>query len=309
LKLLIGIVTYNSRGTVKKCLDSISGLNLGETELQITIHDNASRDHTISLIHENYPNVHIVGSLQNKGYAFGVNRIAESTDWDYFLILNPDICINNLDFYKTSDLISSKPDVGLIGAKLVNAKDESIHSYGDLLSPQMLRYDFSGFRSVFSNPDWSSYQRVLDEAEPFEAGYVTGAFMLISRDWWNKVGNFDESFFLYFEDTDWAYRLHKLGGKVLVDPRIVCIHESGASFGTGESEDEYKLTCFFESAYIYLTKHFGKEESDRTFSFIRNRAILKLKILELTGRKNSDATHRQEMIIRIHKAIEQSGQN
>ena len=307
MKLLIGIVTYNSEGTIKNCLDSLSNLNLGETELEITIHDNASRDHTISLIHENYPHVHIVGSLQNKGYAFGVNRIAESTSWDYFLILNPDIRINNLDFPKIIDLMSSKPDVGLIGARLVNAKGESIHSYGDLLSPQMLRYDFSGFRSLFHNPNWSSYRKVNDETEPFETGYVTGAFMLIRRDWWNKVGNFDESFFLYFEDTDWAYRLHKAGGKVIVDPDIVCVHESGASFGSGENVDEYKLTCFFESAYKYLTKHFGIDESDRTFSFIKNRAMLKIKILELTGRRNSDAYHRQEMVIRIHNALDQSG--
>lgn len=309
MKLLIGIVTYNSEGTIKNCLDSISVLNPGEIELEITVHDNASTDHIVSLIRENYPHVRILEYPQNKGYAFGVNRIAESSDWDYFLILNPDIRIKELNFDNAMNLMNVKPDVGLIGSDLLNDKGEHVHSFGDLPSPQMLRYDFSGFRSLFANPDWNTYRKVTKESEPFEAGYVTGAFMLISRVWWDKVGNFDESFFLYFEDTDWAYRLHKAGGKVIVDPDIVCVHESGASFGSGEKVSEYKLTCFFESAYKYLTTHFGKEESDRTFSFIKNRAMLKQNILVLTGRKNSDAYQRQEMVIRIHTALAQSGQN
>jgi N-acetylglucosaminyl-diphospho-decaprenol L-rhamnosyltransferase len=307
LKLLIGIVTYNSQGTVKSCLDSISNLNRGEIELQITIHDNTSTDSTLSFIRDNFPHVHILDCPQNKGYAYGVNRIAESSDWDYFLILNPDIQIKNLDFLKTVEEMNRKSEIGLIGAKLVNSNDEPVHSFGDLPSPQMLRYDFSGFRSMFPHPNWSSFRKVNNETERFEVGYVTGAFMMISRVWWDKVGNFDESFFLYFEDTDWAYRLHKAGGKAIVDPDTVCVHESGASFGSGEKVDEYKLTCFFESAYKYLTKHFGKEDSDRTFSFIRNRAMLKLNILALMGRRNSDAYLRQELVIRIHKAIEQSG--
>ena len=303
MKLLIGIVTCNSGETIKDCLDSLSDAEFGSADYSITILDNNSDDDTTVLIRDENPDIQLIESNENKGYSYGVNKIAESSDWDHLLILNPDIQIVSFDFPHVIGLFSQNPNIGLIGANLTDPDNNPVHSFGDLPTPEMLSFDFSGLRSLIDKSYWSSYRSVTGENKPFAVGYVTGAFMLIPRLWWDKVGAFDEKYFLYFEDTDWAFRLKSFNGQAFVDPSIVCIHKSGASFKSSGKSDEFKLTCFFDSAYKYLSKHYGSDKSREVYKYIINRAKLKKRILSAVGKSNSDSFKRQQMIICIHESL------
>jgi hypothetical protein len=255
------------------------------------------------MVSQKFPHIDIIASSENHGYAKGVNEISKSHDWNYFLILNPDVLVKEDAIPIAMDFIRTKKDVSLLGANLVNTDGKSVHSWGELPSPSMFQYDFSGLRKWFPREKWKSTRTVTIEKEPFEAGYVTGAFMLIPRDAWDSVGPMDERFFLYFEDTDWAYRLKRTNRKAFVHPHVIATHESGSSFEDDEISCEYKMKCFFESAYKYFGKHFGEVERDIAFDRVLAITRLKLFILKFGNKDKGDAVFRQRMIIKIHREL------
>ena len=298
IKLLAGIVTFNSRKTIERCL---AALNESTTDIscKIVVHDNASTDGTSEFISQNFTGIELIAAEKNMGYAVGVNRIAGSCDWEYFLILNPDLYLEKEAIQTALRFIESTEDAFLVGAKLIDLNGNPTHSWGDIVTPSLFQYDFSGLRKILPFSDWSSTKKVITRKEPFIAGFVTGAFMLVPRKAWNLVGPMDENFFLYFEDTDWAFRLKKAGKRAYVHPGVVAVHESGASFGSDAAANEFKMKCYFESAHKYFTKHFGKSQGDAVMARILSMAKLKLSILRISGKSENGAAARQKLIIRI----------
>lgn len=303
MKLLTGIVTYNSRGTIERCLQSLIN-SLKNINHEIIVFDNCSQDDTAKYMTENHPDIKLLSGEKNRGYAYGVNRIAEMSDWDYLLIINPDLYLNNDAVKIALEFAKNKSEVGIIGANIVDSNNTSIHSHGDLPTPDTFVLDFSGLRRFISSSESGSFKSVEKQIEPFEAGFVTGAFMLIPRESWDIVNQMDEDFFLYFEDVDLAYRLKERGRKAYVHPAITAEHESGASFPDSDDTAKYKLKCWFESAYIYFKKHYGRDICISTYKRMMKIVKSKSAILKLAGKSKSDAMIRQKMIIEIHEEIE-----
>ncbi|MFH1514209.1 MAG: glycosyltransferase, partial [bacterium] len=185
MKLLIGIVTYNSREVIERCLQSAIAASRN-FQSEITVFDNASADETTDFIRKQFPDINLIISEKNRGYALGVNRIAESGSWDYLLILNPDLFVHESAIRIGIDYAQSNPDVGLIGARLVDSDGNSVHSHGDIPTPDSFLKDFSGVRRLFGTGS-NSYKSVGEESDPFEVGFVTGAFMLIPLDSWRLI--------------------------------------------------------------------------------------------------------------------------
>ena len=302
IKLLAGIVTFNSCKTIEKCLAAIRESAAG-ISCKIAVCDNASTDGTTELISRTFPDIELISNMKNTGYAAGVNRIARSCEWEYFLVLNPDLYTMKDSIPTALRFAESNQDAFLVGVKLEDENGNAVHSYGDIVIPSMFEYDFSGMRKILPFNGWSSTKKVTSQKEPFAAGFVTGAFMLIPQRAWNLVGPMDENFFLYFEDMDWAYRLWKTGKIAYVHPGVKACHESGASFGNNPEATEYKMKCYFESAFKYFTKHFGKGKSKATFAHVLTTTKLKLWILAHTGKGSSDAASRQRLIIKILNEI------
>ncbi len=303
MKLLTGIVTYNSRRTIERCLESLinSAININH---EIIVFDNCSQDDTAKYLTENHPDIKFLSGEKNHGYAYGVNRIAEISDWDFLLIINPDLYLHNDAVKIVLKFAIDNPEVGIIGANIVDSNNASIHSHGDLPTPDTFVLDFSGLRRFISSGESGSFKSVEKQIEPFEAGFVTGAFMLIPRESWDIVCRMDEDFFLYFEDVDLAYRLKEQGREVYVHPGIIAEHESGASFPDSDDVAKYKLKCWFESAYVYFKKHYGRDICISTFKRMMKIVKSKSAILKLAGKSKSDAMIRQRMIIEIHEEIE-----
>jgi GT2 family glycosyltransferase len=304
LILLIGIVTYNSGRTILRCLESIRKALPAGCESNIVIFDNVSTDDTTKKIRDSYPQVKMIQSQENKGYAFGVNRISESMKWDYFLIVNPDVYAEESSIEEALAYVHDKPEIGVIGANILDITGKPSHSHGDLLTPRLFEYDFSGFRKIFKRENLSTFKKVTIQKKPFEAGYITGAFMIISRSAWDRIGGFDESFFLYFEDTDWAFRLKNAGLKAVVHPDVRAIHESGASFEKDLSGEYFKLKCYFTSAYTYLEKHFGRKRMLKSFRKIERFIDTKILLLKIIGMSNAESSRRQKLLRLIHLDIE-----
>ncbi len=209
------IVSYNTRGFLRRCLESLRQHG-SELVREIIVIDNASGDGSVEMIEEDFPEVKLVRNPTNVGYAKAVNRGVKLAEGDYFLILNPDIEVLEEAVGELVSFMEEHRDVGIAGAKLLNPDGSLQMSCRTFytLPVVLLRRTFLG--KIFPNAavvrrhlmaDW-------DHACDREVDWVIGACLMVRREAYESVGGMDERFFLYFEDVDWCYRMKKHGWKV-----------------------------------------------------------------------------------------------
>ena len=279
----IGIVTYNSMRHIDRCLESVLTASEGlDTDLVVV--DNASTDGTPQHLREHWAplGVRIILREENVGYAGGVNTIARSVHGDVIAFLNPDLTLNPDTIRKALEYLAANPQVGLVGGDLHDLDGISTMVYGALPTPWRLHYAYSGLRRIWLNPSWDMGRGLSPGMhQPFGVGYPCGAMWFVRREAWNEVGPFDERYFLYFEETDWATRCHKTHWKVMVNPAIVATHEGAGSTPKDLEAQTMMFARFFRSAFQYLAKHFGVRAARRTYRQMLATLHFKQALLEL----------------------------
>ncbi|NJE12862.1 glycosyltransferase family 2 protein [Thermococcus sp. LS2] len=206
-KATIIIVTYNSKKWLKDCLDSV----LQNNPLEVIIVDNGSVDGTIEFLKQNYPQIKIIKSAKNLGYGGGINLGAKYAKGEYLVILNPDTKVENnwlkeliTPLQKSSNLITTPKILTYDGLKISGCG--LIAHFTGLTFPR-------GFNK---NPsDYPKYEYV--------SGFSGGCFAIRKEDFL-KLGRFDENIFLYNDDTEFSWRAHANGFKILYVPTSVIYH-------------------------------------------------------------------------------------
>ena len=210
-KINISIVSHNQANMVKDLLLDLNKFNFFD-EILITI--NTKEDIKELKEFKNLPikfiiNDKIKGFGENHNFAF-TNSIS-----DYFIIINPDVRINNMNL---NNLIKyfSEESVHLISPKAVdkyNCLQDNARKFPTLVTPFLRRISF--FRK----------NKYLDSKNYNEVDWVSGMFMMVNSKHFKKLGMFDERFFMYYEDVDLCKRIKKAGGKVLRINTEKVIHE------------------------------------------------------------------------------------
>ena len=267
-RITVGIVTHNSAAHIYACLESIA-TNLADAIPTIIILDNASSDDTISVIGElrkkyRFP-PHIMAQTMNRGYAWGANRICELVRTEWLCLINPDARLLTPAFVATNQLVKWRPTCGVIGGIIVDPYGRPQECGGAFPTPLMAVWDWCGLRHVFPRPRWSTTVRLnlRPDASPRPIDYPTGAFWMMRREVWQRVGPFDERFFLYFEDTDFCKRAKEKGWPSFVHPAIHVAHQRGASLADRAGPDgRDPLSIYFQSLVKYLNKHFPQSQVD-----------------------------------------------
>ena len=248
MKIAIIIITYNSQHTIEKCLRSVLE-SKDNFEKRIYLIDNNSTDNTRDLIikYEANPNIKITFNRENTGFAGGINQGFElSGDFapDFYFLLNPDAevtpdCLSQL-------IMTAKKDtsLGLIAPKIID--------------PVTQKSWFDGGRI-----DWLRFRAVHDKNYASETQFLTGCALLIRKEVIQKIGNFDENFFLYYEDDDYSLRALKAGFKLKMVGEALCYHSESQSFLHSSNSSvhsrhpsrskDYHLT---KSAMIFFRKHY-----------------------------------------------------
>lgn len=174
---------------------------------------------------------------QNKGYAYGLNQgLQKAMDVGYqkFIIINNDTVVSK-DFINKCEISLKKYPEALIGGKIYYAKGYEFHkkSYAAQDLGNVLWYaggildwkNALGKHRGVDEIDKGQYDRVE------ETDFVTGCLMVFDENLIKKVGLMDESYFMYYEDTDWCERIKKRGGILIYDPSIVIWHKNAQSTG------------------------------------------------------------------------------
>jgi len=265
-RITVGIVTYNSAGYIGSCIESVT-TNLRNAAPTIIILDNNSHDDTVAVVKEirkKHPlHLDLIESKTNTGYAAGVNTIAGLAQTEWLCFINPDARLLNPAFQYAKDVVRRYPTCGIIGGVIVDTDGKPQECGGVFPTPLMAVWDWCGLRHLFPLPRWSTTLKfeLTENAPTRHIDYPTGAFWLLRREVYTRVGKFDERFFLYFEETDFCRRASRKQWPSYIHPGIRIEHDRGASFrDTGESTAKKEmdpLSIYFESLFKYLYKHFS----------------------------------------------------
>jgi len=262
MKLSVIIVNYNVTQLLRNCLLSIQKYVKG-IEYEVIVIDNASVDTSWKDLISEFPDVHFIPSTTNGGFSKANNQAISTAKGEYLLLLNPDTEFE--DFYMADllDFADSKADFGCLGVRMHDAKGnflpESKRSVPDM---------FNSFEKLFTNfkknNSKSYYRNDISEEAIAEVEVITGAFLLIKKEVYEKSGGLDEAYFMYGEDIDLCYTLLMKGYKNYYYGKAPLLHHKGES----TVKNEMYLERFYGAMQIFIDKYY-KETKPLQYSFLK----------------------------------------
>ncbi len=264
LDLAIVIVNYNTRDLLRACLRSVYGSE-GNFSYHITVVDNASGDGSVEMVRDEFPQTRIISTPKNGGFAyanniglrsygFGQNHPIEELP-RYALLLNPDTEVTPTALAEMLALMETRSDIGASGPRLIlpdGRLDKACRRA--FPSPTSFIYRGLGLSKLFPrHPRFAQYNLTyLPEDQETEVDSVVGAFMLVRREALEAAGLLDESFFMYGEDLDWAWRIKQAGWKIWYYPKVIVYHHKGAA-----SRGNVRVRrAFYDAMAIFVRKHY-----------------------------------------------------
>ncbi len=266
------IVSYNTRGLLRNCLSSIYQKTTG-IRFEVMVVDNGSSDNSVRMIRKEFPQVKLIENRENLGFARANNQVIKRSRARYFLLFNPDTGLKASSPDKMIAFMDNHPEVGVLGCKILNADgtiQPSNSSFPNLFTEFLRAFQVkklipgAGLREEIGQK-WSAmlgstlreYLRVYWDSERIrEVDWVSGACLLVRRSAIEDVGLLDESFFMYYEDADWCYRMREKGWKTYYFPFFEVVHY------VGKSDSRFSPRTFVErqrSMYHYFRKHKDKK--------------------------------------------------
>jgi GT2 family glycosyltransferase len=259
----IVIVSFNTRDLLRECIENLQ-LEAGGVLYETIVVDNASLDGSADMIAAHFPKVRLIRSETNLGFAGANNRAFEIARGSYIVLLNSDAFLRPDALPLAVMHMEKNPAVGLGGGCLV-ARDGGWQPAARMF-PSPLN-DLLGMSGLAASFPQSRFLGRADRtwADPHEAtavDWVPGAFSIIRKDVLDQIGNFDERFFLYFEEVDLCRRIMAAGYEIWYWPDVITVHIGGESSrkvpGLEMSSSGSQLTLWrMRSELLYYRKHHG----------------------------------------------------
>jgi len=254
-KLVASIVTYNSLvDEVESAAKSFLNCSL---PVHLIIVDNNSEEGYLDQLKRRV-GAFFIQSGVNKGFGFGHNiGMRNAPECEYYLVLNPDIEIHEGTLEKLVSYMDEHPEIGLITPKVLN-EDGSIQHLNkrlptvfDLFARRFLPAFIKNISFIKRRMD---HYIMLDRGydNTLEVPYITGCFMLFRKVVLDKIGGFDENFFMYLEEADSTLRINQIGFKSIYYPHASVTHKWARG-----SHNSFKLTWITIKSAIYFFKKWG----------------------------------------------------
>lgn len=275
--LSVVIVNYNVKYFLRQCLSSVFGSDRtlkdgSRLELEVWVVDNDSVDGSVEMVREEYPAVHVIENKENVGFAKANNQALVRSTGECLLLLNPDTVVENDTFVKCVDFMHEHPDAGGLTVKMVDGDGKFLkESKRGFPSPEASFYKISGLIKLFphSRRIAAYYMGHLPEDEVNEIEIMPGAFLMISREAYDKIGGLDESYFMYGEDIDYSWRIRLAEFKNYYFPETHIIHYKGESTKRGSMNYVY---TFYNAMSIFVKRYFSGSNA-RLFNALLRMAI------------------------------------
>ena len=245
MKIEISIITINYNGLEDTCalIDSIPF----NANMEVIVVDNASNNQEAETIAQRYPQVKVIQSNLNLGFAGGNNLGIQTAQGKYIFLINNDTIFKDIKIKPLIDRIESSPNIAIVCPKIRFAWDNNpIQFTGySMLSRISVRNHAIGF----NKEDHGQYDTA--HLTP----YAHGAAMFIRREAINKVGMMPECYFLYYEELDWSMMFTRAGYQIWYEPKCTIYHKESQATG----QDSPLRTYFITRNRLLLVKRNPKE--------------------------------------------------
>jgi N-acetylglucosaminyl-diphospho-decaprenol L-rhamnosyltransferase len=287
------IVSYNTRDLIVECIESIHA-QTSRHSYEIIVIDNDSDDDSVEVIRERFPDVKLIASGENVGFACANNVASEHASGRRLLLLNPDTLILENAIDTLLDFAGQNPGNRMWGGRHV-FRDGSMNTYNCWTD-----YTFwtvfcscTGLARFFPNSallnprPYPKYDRMSVK----EVDVITGCYLLIDTDLWNDLGGFDRDFFLFAEEVDLCVRARRVGARPLITPDSKIVHDGG---GSAPIRSEDRRIQLLKAERQFHRKHFGPVSARAACLLIDFRVTL-LALMGtaqhlLTGKRNPRAS-------------------
>lgn len=262
------LVNYNTKKITEAAIKSIIEYT-SNISYEIILVDNASEDGSVEYLKEIFKDkIIIIENKVNFGFGKANNQGIKLARGKYLFLINTDILLLDNSIKLMYEYMERNNQVGVCGGNLLNINLKENHSFRKRLPNiwnELKVYDFL-YEKILGIKNDFNYK-----TEPVEVGYITGADMFIRTSVLREVGNFDEDFFMYSEETELTYRITKAGYKVISLPKVRMIHLAGAS----SSNNIKKFGMIMSSKYLYYYKVFGKKSLKKLYVIYSIKLVLK----------------------------------
>jgi len=248
-KVVVVILNYKAKDEALKCIQSVKKSDYQNVDILVI--DNNSQD-GLGEVLVGSKEVEYIQTGDNLGYTGGNNigiKKAIEKGADYIFILNADAELERTAISNLVEVAESK-DAGIVGPKILFNDKQTIWYAGGKLD---LANVIGGHRGV-DEKDHGQYE-MIEETEN-----VTGGAMFVGREVFEKIGFFDDKYFLYYEDSDFCFRAKKEGFKLFYAPKAIVYHENAKSTGLGSPLQDYFITrnrMIFASKFLPFRTRFA----------------------------------------------------
>jgi len=244
------IVNYKSWNKLRQCLEAINTINDIDFELETIVVDNASNDSQLSSFQKDFPNCTFIENSGNNGFANGCNLGAKNAKGNYLLFLNPDAFLNKEALVNMYEYYIQNNNVGIVSClqKHNSGYEKSVRFF-----PR-----FQTLFGIFRSINKKSLHKNIQETETvLFPDWVSGAAVFISKDWLQKVGFWNEDFWMYYEDVDLSKKVTDAGGEVVLLKNCQIIHNHGGSSRLNIQTANITKGEVIKSKHVYLHTPFS----------------------------------------------------
>lgn len=254
--LSVLIVNFNVKHFLEQCLCSVK-IALQDIDAEVIVVDNNSTDDSIAYLRQRFPWVKLIANKTNVGFAKANNQAVSYAKGRHILFLNPDTLVPEDCFVDCLAFMEAQPGVGALGIRMIDGSGRFLReSKRAFPSPFTSLFKLFGLSLLFPTSRFFSRYHLghLPAHDNHEVDVLAGAFMLVKRGVLEKVGCFDETFFMYGEDVDLSYRIQEAGWKNYYFAGSEIIHFKGESTKKGSLN---YVRMFYQAMNQFVQKHYS----------------------------------------------------
>jgi N-acetylglucosaminyl-diphospho-decaprenol L-rhamnosyltransferase len=248
------IVSYESRALLARCLAALEADADRRASTEVIVVDQASSDGTAAFVTGEHPGVRLVALGENVGFGAGNNRGAELAQGRWLLLLNSDAFVRPGALDELLRFAEARPGIGAAGPRLLWPDGRLQRSCRRFPTVFRLATEYLYLRKLAPRSRILNgfYYGEFAHDEPRRVDWLTGACVLVRRELYERLGGFDEAFFLYSEEVDLLRRAAETGAETWYDPAAEVVHVWG---GTAGRASALTLEEQARSHVRYLCKH------------------------------------------------------
>lgn len=232
MKIILSIITVNYNGLKDTCelIDSIPFTD----DMEVIVVDNASQQDESSALQKKYPDIKVIRSNKNLGFAGGNNLGIQAAQGKYIFLVNNDTIFKDFNVDALIARLESSPKIGVVCPKIRFAWGQNPIQFTGYtpLSKITVRNRAIGF----GEEDKGQYNT------PHSTPYAHGAAMMLKREVTDKVGLMPECYFLYYEELDWSMMMTRAGYEIWYEPACIIYHKESQASGQNSPLRTYYIT-------------------------------------------------------------------